>query len=90
MKKASRKLIQEVRLASLSLRLRSTLSRHRARASPVRLSKEEAVGKGEIIRLTAVHLLTQIKSCSESRLGDGSAGRTRTYNPSVNSRMLCH
>ena len=20
----------------------------------------------------------------------GSAGRTRTYNPSVNSRMLCH
>ncbi len=21
---------------------------------------------------------------------DGSAGRTRTYNPSVNSRMLCH
>jgi hypothetical protein len=52
-----------VRLASLSLRLRSTFSRHRARASPVRLSKEEAVGKGEIIRLTAVHLLTQIKSC---------------------------
>ena len=22
--------------------------------------------------------------------GIGSAGRTRTYNPSVNSRMLCH
>ena len=21
---------------------------------------------------------------------NGSAGRTRTYNPSVNSRMLCH
>ena len=24
------------------------------------------------------------------RQGNGSAGRTRTYNPSVNSRMLCH
>jgi len=23
-------------------------------------------------------------------MGFGSSGRTRTYNPSVNSRMLCH
>jgi hypothetical protein len=28
--------------------------------------------------------------CLKSLINIGSAGKTRTYNPSVNSRMLCH
>ena len=31
-----------------------------------------------------------VKRCRKSKILFGSSGRTRTYNPSVNSRMLCH
>ena len=32
----------------------------------------------------------KMSRCSKSMKRIGSSGRTRTYNPSVNSRMLCH
>ena len=28
--------------------------------------------------------------CTKCTILSGASGRTRTYNPSVNSRMLCH
>ena len=38
-------------------------------------------GQGHLNAWTLSELFLRIR---------GSAGRTRTYNPSVNSRMLCH
>ena len=50
--------------------------------------------QSSVTRHAVINRRTKLKATMHGGLvaleNVGSAGRTRTYNPSVNSRMLCH